>query len=89
MSSRIVELERVLKALANRRRLMIIKFLLSKKSASVGDIADHIKLSIAATSRHLRQLANADILKTDQLNTTVNYSLVTPRELISVLRLTT
>ena len=74
-SNRIVESERVLKALANRRRLSIVKFLHTKGPASVGDVAGHIRLSFAATSRHLRALAGADLVESEQVNTTVNYSL--------------
>ena len=72
---RIIESERVLKALANRRRLAILQFLHTKGPASVGTIAEHIRLSFAATSRHLRALAGADLVETEQVNTTVNYSL--------------
>ena len=86
MSNRILEMERVLKALANRRRLMIVRLLLSKRMVSVSDIADRIKLSIAATSRHLRVMAAADIVETEQVNTTVNYSLVRS-DLIAILKL--
>ncbi len=73
--NRIVESERVLKALANRRRLAIVQLLHTKGPTSVGDIAEHIRLSFAATSRHLRALAGADLVESEQLNTTVNYSL--------------
>jgi DNA-binding transcriptional ArsR family regulator len=76
---RIVETERVLKALANRRRLTVLAFLAGKDRASVGDIADHIRLSFAATSRHLRTLANADLVESEQVNTMVYYSLVKNR----------
>lgn len=68
-------LERVLKALANKRRLEIIKSL--KKEVgyelSVGEIAEKIKLSFKATSRHLRILSEADILEKDQRNIQVFY----------------
>ena len=73
--SRIIDAERILKALANRRRLMIVHFLNTKGSASVGNIAEHVSLSFAATSRHLRVLAVASLVETEQINTTVNYSL--------------
>jgi len=73
--NRIIDSERVLKALANRRRLAIVQFLHAKGPASVGGIAEHIRLSFAATSRHLRALAGADLVESEQVNTTVNYSL--------------
>ena len=88
MNNHIVALEKNLKALANRRRLAIVRLLLHRKAASVGDIADHLKLSLAATSRHLRQLADAGILETKQESTTINYSVCRDNEIIPVLNLT-
>ena len=67
--------EKILKALANRRRLEIIKYIKEKKEASVGDIAKHIKLSFKSTSRHLALLLSADILEKEQRNVLVFYSL--------------
>lgn len=60
------ELEKNLKALANRRRLAILKFLKYRQNpfdASVGIIAEHIKLSFKATSRHLAILKAQDIVE--------------------------
>lgn len=62
----IKEIERILKVLANRRRLAIIKYLRKNKEARVGDIADEIKLSFKATSKHLGLLFNADIVEKEQ-----------------------
>ncbi|MFA6397774.1 MAG: metalloregulator ArsR/SmtB family transcription factor [Candidatus Paceibacterota bacterium] len=67
--------EKSLKALANGRRLDIVKFLKEKKEASVGDIAEHIKLSFKATSRHLSVLAGADIVEKEQRSLSCFYSL--------------
>jgi len=67
--------EKILKALANKRRLAIIRYLKTKKEASVGDIAEHIKLSFKSTSRHLAILSGADILDKEQRNVSVFYSL--------------
>ena len=86
MADKLVELEKVFKALANKRRLAIVKYLLSHKSASVGEIAEFLKLSIAATSRHLRQLANADLVSTEQVSTVVNYSLSKEAPLVAAMR---
>ena len=60
------ELEKVLKALANKRRLAILKFIKKSSRASVGQIAGAIKLSFKATSKHLMILSNADILEKEQ-----------------------
>ena len=58
--------EQMLKALANRRRLTILRYLRREREARVGAIAAAIKLSFKATSRHLQQLSAADIVERDQ-----------------------
>jgi len=60
------ELEKLLKALANRRRLAILEYLKKRREASVGEIADEIGLSLKATSKHLAILAACDIVERDQ-----------------------
>ena len=67
--------ERVLKALANRRRLAIVKYLKKKKEATVGDIAEQIRLSFKATSKHLGVLAGADIVEKEQRSLQMWYRL--------------
>ncbi|HLC99836.1 hypothetical protein A2841_00085 [Candidatus Kaiserbacteria bacterium RIFCSPHIGHO2_01_FULL_48_10] len=69
------ELEKQLKALANKRRLAILKLLKSKQRLSVGDISDAIKLSFKATSKHLLILYSAGLLEKEQVNLTVLYRL--------------
>lgn len=59
-------LEKTLKALANRRRLTILKYLKNNKEASVMEIARAIHLSFKSTSRHLGTLKAANILERDQ-----------------------
>ena len=71
------EYERVLKALANRRRLAIITLLKKRNEATVGDIADSIKLSFTSTSKHLNMLARLDILDKRQQGLEVYYCLGT------------
>ncbi|MSR87754.1 MAG: ArsR family transcriptional regulator [Candidatus Zambryskibacteria bacterium] len=67
------ELERILKALANKRRLAVISFLKKRKESNVGNIAEAIKLSVKSTSRHLAVLAGADILEREQRSSEVFY----------------
>lgn len=69
------ELEKTLKALANKRRLAIIKYIKHKREASVGDIAEEIELSFKATSKHLNVLFAADILERDQRSLQMFYRL--------------
>lgn len=68
-------LERLLKALANQRRLTIIKYLKKYKEATVGDIAEHIKLSFKATSKHLGVLSAVDIVEKEQRSLQMWYRL--------------
>ncbi len=69
------ELEKQLKALANRRRLAILKYLKSKREASVGEIAEEINLSFKSTSKHLAVLAVLDIVERDQRSLQMFYRL--------------
>ncbi|MBI3952835.1 MAG: winged helix-turn-helix transcriptional regulator [Candidatus Doudnabacteria bacterium] len=68
-------LEQIIKALANKRRLAILKLMKNRKEASVGEIAEHIRLSFKATSKHLNIMARAEVLDKEQRSLTVFYSL--------------
>lgn len=70
---KINQLEKILKALANRRRLAILAYLKRKGEAPVGEIAGEIRLSFKATSKHLRILATLDIIERDQHGLEVYY----------------
>ena len=72
------ELERSLKALANKRRLAMLRYLKARGEASVGDIAHEIKLSFKATSRHLAALHGCDIVEKDQRNVRMFYRIAMP-----------
>ena len=69
------ETERILKALANKRRLAIIDLLHKEKDKSVGEIASAIKLSFKATSKHVLTLMNVDIVDKEQRSSQAFYSL--------------
>lgn len=69
------EHERALKALANRRRLKIIKILKGRRNASVSELAEGIRLSFRSTSRHLRVLSSAGILENEQVGPHMLYRL--------------
>jgi DNA-binding transcriptional ArsR family regulator len=72
------ETEKQLKALANRRRLAIVKYLNKAPKASVGEIAKEIRLSFKATSKHLGILRTSDIVEYEQVNLQMLYSLSRP-----------
>jgi DNA-binding transcriptional ArsR family regulator len=57
------ELEKIHKALANRRRIAVIRYLRGGKEANLSDIAAHLRLSYKSTSKHLNQLVAADVLE--------------------------
>jgi ArsR family transcriptional regulator, virulence genes transcriptional regulator len=59
------QMEKILKAMANRRRMKILK-ILKKRRASVGEIAMEIKLSFKSTSRHLAILHSTDLVEKEQ-----------------------
>ncbi len=85
------KLEKTLKALANKRRLTIIKYLKKNREASVGEIAGAIRLFFRSTSKHLSVLSAADILEKEQKSTLVFYRLSdslsqTARSIISCIK---
>jgi len=53
----------VFKALSNINRLKIIKLLADGRSLNVTEIANALKISLKATSKHLIILTNLDILE--------------------------
>lgn len=74
------EVEKQLKALANRRRLGIVKFLKPNREAAVTDIAEHIKLSIRSTSKHLAILLAQDVVDKEQRGVIVYYRLASAQK---------
>jgi DNA-binding transcriptional ArsR family regulator len=75
------ELERTLKALANKRRLAIVAFLKKHREAPVAAIAEHINLSFKATSKHLAVLLAAGIVERDQRSLQMFYTLAKTQKL--------
>ena len=69
------QFEKRLKAVANRRRLTIIKFLKETGGASVGDISREIRMSFRTTSKHLGVLSATDIIDKEQRGRRVLYFL--------------
>lgn len=70
-----VELEKTLKAVANKRRLAIFYCLRGRKEMSVGSIAKQIKLSFRSTSKHLSILYTSGLLDREQRNISMFYRL--------------
>lgn len=72
------DLEKILKALANRRRIAILKHLKRHKAGSVAEISGEIGLSFKATSKHLLLLFNAEILEREQKSLQMFYRIGNP-----------
>lgn len=77
---------KLLKALANERRLFILCHLLDKE-LSVGEMNEHLGLSQSALSQHLALLRNDGFVRTRKEAQTVYYSLKSDevREVIALL----
>lgn len=69
------KLERLFKALANRRRLAIIALLHKRKEICVTDVAMKLNLSIKSTSKHLNVLQQVDIVERVKMGLVVFYFL--------------
>lgn len=67
------DLEKILKALANRRRIVILCHLKQIREDRVGGVAGKLHLSLPATSRHLNILERAGILEKEQRGLEVFY----------------
>ena len=61
------KLEKTFKALANHKRLEIIKILTKTKTASVGEISEKIRTSLKSTSKHLLILYNGNFLEKERV----------------------
>ncbi|MEK7613800.1 MAG: metalloregulator ArsR/SmtB family transcription factor [Patescibacteria group bacterium] len=68
------ELEKVYKAVANRRRIAILRYLKSG-SATVGEVAKAIKLSLKSTSHHLQLLSSTGFVVSEQHGLYMHYTL--------------
>jgi len=73
-------LEHILKALANRKRLQIVQHLKKKGSSSVGEIAKTIHLSVHGTSKHMQILRTAGIVTDRKRGIYVAYRLSLKKE---------
>jgi len=63
------------KAVANERRVRILRMLLDKREMNVSQISQGINLSFKSTSRHLLRLEDVGLIKRRQDNLWVYYSI--------------
>ena len=68
-------MEMQLKALANKKRLAMMSYLLNHKHATVGELAAAMQLHIQSASQHLRILRAADVVRTTKRGSYVSYRL--------------
>lgn len=70
---------RVLKAISNQRRLVIVCQLLENENMSVGEISKFVPVSQSALSQHLSVLRANNIVKTRRNAQSIIYSLAGPK----------
>jgi DNA-binding transcriptional ArsR family regulator len=76
------KLEKMLKAVANRRRVAILACLKKEKEMKVGNIAEQIHLSFNATSKHLGVLFAANLVDRDQHSLEMWYRLAPSQHIL-------
>lgn len=76
------EIEKILKVVANEKRLLIIKNLIKEKRLTVSEISERINLSFKATSKHLSLLYQADFVGAKKVSNNVLYFLTQPDHLL-------
>ncbi len=70
-----IELVRLFKAVANKRRLEILRLLITEGEKSVSGVSEHLGISYVSASRHLLQLERVGLLKNRQQSLWVYYSI--------------
>lgn len=80
MAEKAESVELLLKAVANRQRLLILCQLLDGE-VSVTAIVDAVGLSQSAISQHLSVLRNKGLVKTRRASQTIYYSIANPQAL--------
>ncbi|PIU82859.1 MAG: hypothetical protein COS68_07160 [Elusimicrobia bacterium CG06_land_8_20_14_3_00_38_11] len=66
---------KIFKAVANERRVKIIRMFGKKDEMTVNNIADELNLSLPSVSKHLLKLENVGLLKKRQTSKWIYYSL--------------
>lgn len=72
------QLDKLLRGVANKKRLEIVALLLDGRPRAVSDIAGDISLSFKSTSKHLHRMEGVGLLDRAQVGSTVQYRLVRP-----------
>ncbi|MFH1509111.1 MAG: metalloregulator ArsR/SmtB family transcription factor [bacterium] len=76
-------IEKFLKALGNKKRLQIVKFLKSENEANISKICQEIRISYKATANHLAKMKALDIIGARRSGYNVYYFLIKPSKSIA------
>jgi len=79
LEERVGEATRMLRLLANERRLLVLCHLLTRGEMSVGALADAVQLSQPALSQHLAQMRAAGLVATRREAQTIWYRVADPK----------
>jgi len=79
MAVQAAEATRLLRLLANERRLLLLCLLIAEGEASVGLLAERVGLSQPALSQHLAKLRADGLVATRRSGTTIHYRIGDPR----------
>ena len=82
-------LVKILKAIGNERRLLILQNLFKTKELSVGQISELINLSFKSTSNHLSVLSGINLVESRQVSLNKFYSIKAsnfPKEFLRFLK---
>jgi len=76
------ELERIMKGVANHRRIEILEILGKRPEMSVAELADKLKLNFKTASEHIRRLAISGLLMKRSDGHNIRHKLTKRGELI-------
>lgn len=79
LEPRVEEAARMLRLLANERRLMVLCHLLGRGEMSVGSLAEQVGLSQPALSQHLAQMRAEGLVATRREAQTIWYRVADPK----------
>ena len=76
------DLERIVKGVANHRRIEILEILVKKSEMSVAEVADKLKLNFKTTSEHIKKMAISGLLMKRSDSKSIRHKLTKRGELI-------
>jgi DNA-binding transcriptional ArsR family regulator len=88
LERRAAEVGRLLRALGNERRLLVLCHVIEEREASPGKLAEIVGLSHSALSQHLAKLRDEGLVTVRREGTTLHYRVADPRltRLLTTLR---